>query len=278
MEPDTGYIEVAVALPVYRTFTYSVPESFVDVLAPGKRVLVPFGRRRVTGYIFGQQDRPENRTVKPILDILDERPLFPAAMVSFFNWIADYYKYPIGEVVKNALPGGINAYEYSLIAITDKGRSAVDGGYQPSIQQKVLEQLLSGPRPMNKLLNDTDRQVTAALLRKFERRGWITRKWELSGSKTRARLERFVRLNDTALAVDGLSTSRQRILEILAVNGEMAVKKLKEAVPTAAALIKPLERAGYLTIEHKRVYRDPFGESIKPDIAPILNREQQLAV
>ena len=43
-------------------------------------------------------------------------------------------------------------------------------------------------------------------------------------------------------------------------------------------MIKPLESSGYLTIEHKRVYRDPFGESIKPDIAPILNREQQRAV
>ena len=54
MKPDTGYIEVAVALPVFRTFTYFAPEPFKDHAAPGKRVLVPFGRRRVTGFIFGQ--------------------------------------------------------------------------------------------------------------------------------------------------------------------------------------------------------------------------------
>ncbi|MGD9138317.1 MAG: hypothetical protein PVH42_16250, partial [Desulfobacterales bacterium] len=39
------YIEVAVALPAYQTFTYSVPEPLADLMAIGKRVLVPFGRR-----------------------------------------------------------------------------------------------------------------------------------------------------------------------------------------------------------------------------------------
>ena len=53
METDMRYIEVAIALPVYQTFTYSVPESFTDFMATGKRVLVPFGRRRETGYVFG---------------------------------------------------------------------------------------------------------------------------------------------------------------------------------------------------------------------------------
>ena len=49
MKPDTGYIEVAVALPVFQTFTYSAPESFAAFVAIGKRVLIPFGRRRITG-------------------------------------------------------------------------------------------------------------------------------------------------------------------------------------------------------------------------------------
>ena len=53
-ETDAKYVEVAVALPVFQTYTYKVPESFADFMATGKRVLVPFGQRRVTGYVFGQ--------------------------------------------------------------------------------------------------------------------------------------------------------------------------------------------------------------------------------
>ncbi len=278
MKPDTRYIEVAIALPVYRTFTYSAPEPFLDFLAPGKRVLAPFGRRRVTGYIFGQSRYPDNKELKPILDVLDEQPLFPPAMVPFFKWIADYYKYPIGEVVKNALPGGLNVYDYALITITEKGRSALKHRQLSPVGKNVLEQLLAGPCRLNKLFKNIDQKIPGALLYNFEQSGWITRKWELSGAGTKARLERFVRLGDTALPVDRLSKPRQKILEMLKTEKEIAVKKLKETVPTAAALVKPLESSGYLTIEHKRVYRDPFGESIKPDIAPILNREQQNAV
>jgi primosomal protein N' (replication factor Y) len=278
MEPDTEYIEVAVALPIFRTFTYFTPEPFKDHVAPGRRVLVPFGRRRVTGYIFGLSRNSNQKELKPILDVLDEQPLFPAGMIPFFKWIADYYKYPIGEVVKNALPGGLNVYDYLLITITEKGRSAYNKEQLSPVSKLVLKQLLAGPCRLSKLYKISDQKVSGALLLNFEKSGWVTRKRELSGASTKARLERFVCLADTSLPVDRLSTPRQKILEMLRTEKEMTVKKIKEAVPNAAALIKPLESSGYLTIEHKRVYRDPFGESIRPDIAPKLNREQQRAV
>ncbi len=278
MEKDPGHIEVAVALPVFHTFTYVVPEIFKDHAAAGRRVLVPFGRRRVTGYIFGLSRNSDQKELKPILDIFDEQPLFPPGMVPFFKWIADYYKYPIGEVVKNALPGGLNVYDYSLITLTEKGRRAHKSEKLSPVAKKVLKQLEAGPCRLSKLYKNIDQKIPAALLYNFEQSGWIARKWELKGATTKARLERFIRLGDTSLPVDRLSKPRQKIIELLKSEKEMAVNKVKAVVPTAAALIKPLESSGYLTIEHKRVYRDPFGESIKPDIAPILNREQQHAV
>jgi hypothetical protein len=46
-------VTVAVALPVHDTFTYSIPAHLTAQTCPGKRVLVPFGRRMVTGYLIG---------------------------------------------------------------------------------------------------------------------------------------------------------------------------------------------------------------------------------
>jgi primosomal protein N' (replication factor Y) len=57
MIPVHAYIEVAVALPVFQTFTYGVPENLCAYIATAKRVLVPFGQRRVTGYILGPADK-----------------------------------------------------------------------------------------------------------------------------------------------------------------------------------------------------------------------------
>jgi primosomal protein N' (replication factor Y) len=278
METDMRYIEVAIALPVYQTFTYCVPESFADFLATGKRVLVPFGRRRETGYVFGQSKDFDTKEIKSILDILDEQPLFPSSMVPFFRWISDYYKYPVGQVVKNALPGGLNVRDYASVAITEKGRNELDLGRPAPLAKDILSQLQSGSILVKDLYKKIDQDIPSTLLYTFERCGWITKKWELAGAKTRARLERFVRLSGTALPVDRLSGPRTKIIDVLKIEGEITVKKLKEIVPTAAALIKSLESDGYLAIGYKRVYRDPFGGSIEPDRAHILNQEQLKAV
>ena len=275
MTPDTKYIEVAIALPVHQTYTYATPGSLLEQIVAGKRILVPFGRRRVTGYIFGPGRQLDNKTLKPILDVLDEKALFPSSMIPFFRWIADYYKYPIGEVVKNALPGGLNVYEYALISLTDKGRHAHNHEQPSRIAQMILEQLQAGPRRLSEIYKNIDHQITGSVLYNLEQKGWITKNRKLSNAKTKARLERFVRLADTTLPQTGLSKTRKKILEVLQTEGEISLKKLKQTVPTAAALIQPLERSGYLTIRHKRVYRDPFGETINPDVAPALNREQQ---
>ena len=113
------YIQVAVAIPVYNAFTYRVPKHLSSFVSIGERVLVPFGKRRVTGYILGPSDPVRDKKIKYILDVLDEKPLFPSSMIPFFKWIADYYMYPVGQVIKNALPGGLNLYELTFVAITE---------------------------------------------------------------------------------------------------------------------------------------------------------------
>ena len=102
--PVAGCVEVAVCLPVFGTFTYQVPPHLDDGATTGKRVSVPFGRQTATGYILGPAEITPETTLKPILDIIDETPLFPESMSAFFRWIADYYLYPLGETIKNALP------------------------------------------------------------------------------------------------------------------------------------------------------------------------------
>ena len=278
MNPDTGYIEVAVAIPVFQTFTYSAPESLADYVAVGKRVLVPFGRRRVTGYVLGPGQDFDHKEIKSVLDVLDEQPLFPSVMGSFFRWISDYYKYPLGEVIKNALPGGLNIRDYVLLSITAAGRDALQSGTLNPISQQILGRVQSGPCQAKELYKKIDQNIPGALLYSLEQQGLILRKWELSKARAKARLERYVKLSDIRPDAGQLTRSRAKIVEALAASGEISVRQLKEIVPTAAALIKPLEKAGYLTIDTKRVFRDPFGESIKPDSAPTLNPEQAKAV
>ncbi len=112
MSNSLKYIEVAVDLPVYGTFTYMAPDGISEGLLEGKRVVVPFGQRRTTGYALCESEYKneyDDKEIKSISDVLDKTPLFPSSMVPFFKWISDYYIYPIGAVIKAALPGGIRS-------------------------------------------------------------------------------------------------------------------------------------------------------------------------
>ena len=98
-------MEVALALPVFQTFTYAVGATPVRPLVPGARVVVPFRGRREIGVCLEARDfAPAAVTVKSILDVPDEQPALSPDMVELCRWVADYYAAPIGVVLRCALP------------------------------------------------------------------------------------------------------------------------------------------------------------------------------
>lgn len=103
----SSIIEVAIPLPLVTTFSYRVPEELRSAVAPGVRVFVPFGRRKVTGYVLGAAHPPPGE-LKDIIEVLDEQPVVTPKELAFYRWIAAYYLHPLGEVIKTALPSGIN--------------------------------------------------------------------------------------------------------------------------------------------------------------------------
>ncbi|MBC8017563.1 MAG: primosomal protein N' [Verrucomicrobia bacterium] len=105
---ETAIIEIAVPVPLDRTFHYRVPPGLVEQAVTGHRVFVPFGHRRLTGYILGTVSGVSADGLKDIIEVLDADPLWTANELDFFRWIASYYMYPLGEVLKTALPSGIN--------------------------------------------------------------------------------------------------------------------------------------------------------------------------
>jgi primosomal protein N' (replication factor Y) len=102
------YIQIAVSLPVNGTFTYSVCGDMMPQADVGKRVLTSFSGRKVIGYILRKIPAESRKGVKDIASIIDHYPLFPPNMVEFFEWLSSYYHYPIGLVIKTALPPGLN--------------------------------------------------------------------------------------------------------------------------------------------------------------------------
>ena len=275
------HIEVAVALPVHQTFVYRVPDALQDTIAPGKRVLVPFGQRHVAAYVLGAGDPTNIEEIKPVTEVLDDAPLFPASDIPFLRWVADYYLYALGEVFKTALPAGLNPYERSQYALTDAGAKALAGGRLLPAERRVLEALTRRPYSYRYLVREFEGSEGATILRSMEKRALIVKSTQMHPGRTRARLEKYVRLQGTAdlppAAHAALSPARQRIIHALQAHEEISLKQLRREIPSAPRLLQSMGDAGLVETIQKPYYRDPFGESILPDQPlPLTNEQTQV--
>ena len=85
------FAQVVFPLPFRNIFTYSIPEELIDSVKTGVRVVVPFGKRVLTGFVIELLDSAgEIKNVKPIRDVLDETPIFDLTALKFYEWISDY--------------------------------------------------------------------------------------------------------------------------------------------------------------------------------------------
>lgn len=112
--PQSKFLEAALPVPLRRVFTYAVPDDMASRVRLGARVLLPFARREVTGYIVAIHDElPEDNDVDPskikaAIDVLDEEPLITPEILKLTQWTADYYASFWGEMLKASLPAGVH--------------------------------------------------------------------------------------------------------------------------------------------------------------------------
>jgi len=105
----TACIEVALPVPLFRTFTYAVPEGIATPIPIGSRVLVPFRARQDIGICLGEATPPPDVVIKPILSVLDAEPSMPAALLETGRWIADWYAAPLGMTLRSMLPASLTS-------------------------------------------------------------------------------------------------------------------------------------------------------------------------
>ncbi len=270
-------IEVAAALPVHHTFTYSLPDALKGLAAIGMRVLVPFGRRRITGYVLGFQRPPQGMEIKPVVDLLDDATLFPETMVPFFRWMADYDIHPIGEGIKSARPGGLNSCDVLTVAITEAGRRALQTQASES-EAQVLKLVEYRTRRLTDIGSGFEARPPRALLNTLGKRGWVSIGRELQGDRVRPRNEVFVIPAPAAPDPGPLVGQRRKIWECASAAGCISIKNLQADLRTSRTTITAMVASGYLNLSSRPVYRDPFGDAVAPDSPLVLNSDQRAVV
>jgi primosomal protein N' (replication factor Y) (superfamily II helicase) len=181
-------IHVAVPVPQLGLLTYRVPEGTAPP-APGARVVVPLGRRFVTG--IAVEPVPDGASlpgeIKQIRQVLDDGPFVPSDVVELARWTAEYYAAGAGEAIVSVLPPmarGARADAHKgvrMAAITTGGLEALAAGSpagvpgsRPSTKQReALALLAAAPQgvPAPEL---AARGLASDVLARLVRRGWAS--------------------------------------------------------------------------------------------------------
>ena len=103
------FVDVAPLGPVPELLTYTLPPEWQGLVRPGMRVLVPLGRRVVTGCVVAFQENPLVDTPKSIVDLLDDEPALTPDLLALTQWMASYYVATWGETIRTALPRALQS-------------------------------------------------------------------------------------------------------------------------------------------------------------------------
>src|SRR4051812_7700661 len=144
-------IEVCVPLPVPGRYHYRVPPHLAGKAEVGSRVLVRFGKQKITGVVVrADTPAPEGVTPVDLSEVLDDQPSLPLELVDLCLWIADYYEAPPGEALRAALPAGSGVKAKQVFGLTEKGVAIADGAGAalPAKQRVLLARLAEAELPL----------------------------------------------------------------------------------------------------------------------------------
>jgi primosomal protein N' (replication factor Y) len=280
-EPVPHYAQVAVPVHLDKTFTYRLPPPIQRAARVGSRVMVQLGTKPVTGYIVALLPRLRSGTslieseIKDVQELLDVDPPLTPDVLEVTRWVADYYSAPWGEVMRAALPAGINTTVEQTVSITTRGREdlpiLVKNG-DTRVGTRALRVLADeGEFEVNAFYLRMGAGKTPKWLRELETEGLIERSYRTRSTAMGAKSRKAVRLVDPEVADSQATDKRvtkaqQRVIDVLRTNQDaMPVSELIKAADVSESVVRTLATKGAVEEFQEKVRRDPLLRAELPD-------------
>ncbi|QDR80678.1 primosomal protein N' [Sporomusa termitida] len=280
-------VQVIVNIPARsldKPFSYTIPAHLANVQV-GCRVLVPFGNRKVEGFIISLEPE-KTEGLKSILEILDHVPWFDSNMLNTARWLSDYYLCSLSEAMRLFIPGqsGIKTQKaYQAPASVDFEQAAVLLSKKPAefrtlltyiyehgpVTLTDLAKLTSDPAAMIKFFLQHKLIISADIVSKRGKAS-VTTIIDLAVSReTAAQIEQTLPKNKAA--------QRRLLNALLAAPGNLTTAQLRSLSITQDT-VKKLAEQGLITTRQLPLFRNSYAGGCLQTPAVNLTPEQAYAL
>jgi primosomal protein N' (replication factor Y) len=257
-----------------RPFDYLIPSRWEDLVQPGIRVVVPFGPRKLQGFVIAikEEGGVASDKLKELDELLDVTPALNEELLQIGFWLTE-----------ETLCFTISAFQAML-------PTAIKATYNKQLHLQNKEEL---PEEIQSLFAEKDildwKEIEQSpQLYRFIKKAIANQALEVVYEvKDRVQKKRqrviipaipFEELEEAAHAQK--SAKQQDVLYYFLENyGKVPLKEITEALRITEAPVKALIKKGYLEEKHEEVYRDPYEEGRFQPTQPFpLTAEQEQAI
>jgi len=258
------YVDVAVPIGVRKTFAYSVPPELAPRVKRGIRVLVPFGKKTVSGFVvgIGTDAPPGIARIRPVREVLDSAPLLSDSLLDTALWVGRRYFNPLGDVLRAMMPAGSQVTGLRRFALSDRAKRLLAGGLRPSgltqPENKLVDALWkNGPQSTEDLKSVLSPRRLDRTVADLRSRGLL----QVEETRTRPRIRVKEQLGIApALGADTPPMSELQKALMGALDPTGMPIPLQRALATARvsiAVARTLERKGAVQIRPMEIARIP---------------------
>ena len=268
-------VDVA-AYPIDRPFDYIVPDSFQTIIEPGMRVKVPFGRRKVIGYVINLKSESSLalNKLKPIDELIDFEPIFSDELLELAGWLAtETLSYEI-DALQVMLPAAMRAKYEKFILVNEPEK----------IEDEDFKHLLAGRTRV--ALKEAS---TAELLRTLKR--YVTDEIVVVDTtiqqQTAVKKVRMIQIAEETKLLEVqavLHQNAKKQIELIEwmfgqAGQTIPAKNVVEETGIQRPVLKALIDRGAASEHYEEVYREPDAPELKDvPIPEKLTEEQEVAL
>jgi primosomal protein N' (replication factor Y) len=226
--------------------SYQIPSAMSDALSVGHRVLIPLRSRRVTGIVLEISREPATEPLKPILEILEPRPLFDTPHLKLLEFLATYYMTSLGDAYRSVIPSVARVESrmaYRLAAEPNPLRAAA----LSKVERRIIETVAERPSTIRRLEKLGPPREARAAIARLAGEGILARQ-DATRGRHRDSDDRLVRAVPCTQAVKIRGPKQQELMTVIAEHGPLSIAEIAERVRGARPLITSLARRGLVAI------------------------------